>query len=467
MIDSLPHDLRAGFAEDDAAVWAAIDAEGYAELRAQERAQVAPPQEQPPLDADDIWDHRPSLAHIRDAARAGRAGPYAVLGAVLARVIAATPPTVVLPKGVGGYGSLNLYVALVGRSGQGKGTAQRIAAEIIPDDGYTEAGIGSGEGIAHLYVRRTRANSAGGGDVEQHTTSALIDVPEIDTMTALGSRQGATLLPELRKAWVGEALGFAYADPSKRLPLRGHTYRLALIAGVQPGRGGTLLGDADGGTPQRFLWLPVIDPDAPDTQPSEPAPWEWKPPRWPGCGQRTILPLCDTAKAEVDADRLVRLRGHTSTDDLDAHALLARLKVAAALAILDGRAAVIDDDWSIAAAVMAISARTRAGIAAELRRAASQRNKERGAMEAERAVVVAERTGEADTRRVCQTITRKLADAGKDGLSRSELRRTIAQRDRDHLDEALDRLTAVGEIRADAAGGGQQGQRYRLTRAAQ
>ncbi|AYF26074.1 MULTISPECIES: hypothetical protein [Micromonospora] len=53
MIDSLPDDLRAGFAEDDDAAWAAIEVQGYAELQASEAATPAvngtrPPQDQQP-----------------------------------------------------------------------------------------------------------------------------------------------------------------------------------------------------------------------------------------------------------------------------------------------------------------------------------------------------------------------------------------------------------------------------------
>ena len=41
-------------------------------------------------------------------------------------------------------------------------------------------------------------------------------VPEVDTLTALGNRQGATLMPILRSAWSGEQLSFAYADPTQK-----------------------------------------------------------------------------------------------------------------------------------------------------------------------------------------------------------------------------------------------------------
>src|SRR5258707_333753 len=85
--------------------------------------------------------------------------------------------------------------------------------------------------------------------------SALLQIREIDTWAALKDRTGSTLIPELRKLYSGEELGFGYADPDKRVLIPDHSYRACIIAGVQPGRGQALLADADGGTPQRFCWL--------------------------------------------------------------------------------------------------------------------------------------------------------------------------------------------------------------------
>src|SRR5699024_6131932 len=47
--------------------------------------------------SEDFWHSRPHLATIHQYARARRVGPWAVLGTVLARVIAATSPSAQLP----------------------------------------------------------------------------------------------------------------------------------------------------------------------------------------------------------------------------------------------------------------------------------------------------------------------------------------------------------------------------------
>lgn len=429
------------------------DPAGWLDRQRPATAPAAGPAEDQASDAD-FWTARASLARLHQFARARRAAPWATLGVVLSRVVAGTPPFVVLPALVGGHGSLNLYVAVIGPSGAGKGAAERTAADAVEVGGITTASVGSGEGIAHLYAKRTRQG------IERHTDAVLLSVPEIDTLSALGSRQGSTLLPELRRAWSGEALGFSYADPDKRLPIPGHSYRLALVVGVQPARAGGLLDDADGGTPQRMLWLPATDPRAPDVAPDEPAGLLWERPPWPHAEfgtSRVVLPVCQLARAAVDAARLARLRGQPS--DLDGHALLAQLKTAAALALLDGRPEVTEEDWQLAGVVAAVSQRTRDQVTTHIHQTERERNRRRGEAEGDRAVLVAERVEDASVQRVARWIVRKVAAAG--GVAEhTVLRRNLAGRDGRYFADAVDRLAEAGQIAAEDIEGGAR--TYRL-----
>ena len=68
-------------------------------------------------EVEGFWAARPELERLRQFARSRRVGPWAVLGHVLAISLSAIPPNVVLPPTIGDYASLNLFVALVGRSG--------------------------------------------------------------------------------------------------------------------------------------------------------------------------------------------------------------------------------------------------------------------------------------------------------------------------------------------------------------
>jgi len=395
----------------------------------------------------DFWDARPYLAHLRLFALARMCSPWAVLGVSLLRALAVVPPNVVLPGLVGGSGSLNLFAALVGRSGAGKGAAESAAADAIRWPAIYTASVGSGEGIAHQYAHR------GKDDVIMDRFSVLFTCPEVDTLAALGSRQGATLLTQLRSAFSGERLGFGYADALKRIPIERHGYRLGLICGVQPEKAGPLINDSDGGTPQRFIWLRATDPAITATPPEQPAPWPFKTPEWNllpvdlNDGGRRRIPVPDQVADLVRNSAAARARDEG--DALDGHALFAREKVAYALAVLDGRAVMTDEDWQLSGVVMAVSDRTRAGIQNTLTIKERQAEEGRKAVIAGRAVATDEAVIEAATRRVVANIRRYLAADLEIGWS--DLRRKVG-RDVAYLGEAVHRLAAIGDIRDERDG---------------
>lgn len=389
--------------------------------------------------AIEFWSARPILTHIHDFAHARRVSPWAVLGVTLARVIVMTPFTVKLPPIVGGEASLNLFVGLVGISGSGKGAAEAVAAEAVPIALMPETQtVGSGEGIAHAY----KINKKGVPEWRNDHHSALFSVPEIDSLAAQASRRGSTTMPELRRAWSGETLGFAYADPTRRVPIERHQYRLCLIAGIQPGRGGALLSEDEvaGGTPQRFLWLPAVDPDIPDVRPPCPQAWQWTPPRTDGVQRMTV---CEVACQMIDAAALARARGQAGA--LDGHLLLTQLKTAAALAIIEGRWNVNDDDWHLAGVIVEQSTRVREGIIEELRKKQREVNKARAEAEATRAVIV-ERAREDNTiQRACRNLTKRLKNGQEwtEGRLKNTLRKGEA---RAAFDDALDLLHAAAQV---------------------
>lgn len=420
-------------------------------------------------DPTTFWSLRPELGHLHDYARARRASPWAVLGTALVRVTCAVGPTLVLPPIIGGPASLNMFAALVGPSGAGKDAAESAAAEALDltmGSPFTTLRLGSGEGIAHSYVRGRRGNHDLGEPprvIEQHTVSVLFVVPEVDTLAALGDRRGATLMPELRDAWTGKQLGFAYADPEKRLPVGAHAYRMGLVLGVQPSRAGALLNDREGGTPQRFMWLPAVDTDAPDVAPAEPVTsWDWRSPALPRSDARglRVMSVCAEAWEAIDRAALERLRGHR--DALDGHALLARLKIAAALALLAGRAEVTSDDWALSDRVMRVSDRTRASVLDQLNRDQSESNKRRGEAEGERAAIASEVMDKRAQQRVARKLTKALSEA-TGWLSHAELRRVLASRDRHYFDAAIAALVTAGQATEETVDyQGQPGHRYRI-----
>jgi hypothetical protein len=426
------------------------------------------------IDEEAFWSARPELAQLRDFARSRRVGPWSMFGAVLARAVAVVPPSVVLPDLRGSYGSLNLFTAVVAPSGKGKGTSESAAEDALRTDPEVHTATpGSGEGILKEYAYKKRTEQV---DVRN---SVMFSVPEIDSLAALKSRSGSTLMPELRKAWMGEQLGFGYAAEDKKFAIKRHRYRMAMMVGVQPGRSQTLFEDADGGTPQRFLFFPTTDPDRPKQRPQNPG--ALKLPRWPGgvlvaegreidakpgdasdetvmsfdlqelrLAERAdpdgfhVLGVAQVIEDAIDAETEADLDGDYS-DDLDSHGTMMRLKVAAVLMWLNGRTdEITEDDWRLAGIVKAVSDRTRAQTVGDLRNRADRANDARAKAEARREVVRTDEVTEHRIARAVDLVRKHVQQAGR--MSRKAGRTKLKNDLRDHYDEAVDRLVAAGVV---------------------
>ena len=457
--------LAAGKGVDDLVLVSPVEVAALAAIRGADTDQRGTYTE------DEFWLSRPELRHIQLFARARRAAPWAVLAVVLTRVVAGTSHLITIPPLIGGEVSLNIYIALVGKSGSGKDTAMAAGADAIRLNGvpFDEVTPGSGEGIAHAFMRHCKPHIAvdeHGRSREttfkQYNTNALFIAAEIDSLAAMKNRNSSTIMPELRRAWMGDRLGFQYVDPEKRMPMPKHCYRLCLMVGVQPDKAAPLLDDAAGGTPQRFIWVQVTDPAMPDARPAEPPSPLWVHPAAPNGRQQ--IDICARAKHEIDAAHLARCRG--DGDALDGHLLLCQLKTAVALALLNGRIDVTDDDWRLAAAVMAHSNRVRDAVVTQLAQRRADANHGRAIDEADRAVTVEEHTSAAAVQRVSARVIDRLRRRS-DWMTTAEVRRDTASRDRKWVDEALEHAVMAGQVEVQettrtASGYGGDGRRFRM-----
>lgn len=408
-----------------------------------------------PADTE-FWAAREELCHIHTCALARRVSPWATLGVVLCRVIAAVPPRVVLPPIVAGRGSLNLFVGLVGAPGSTKGGSTLVAGEAVRlgngSHAFDRHTLGTGQAIAHAYGRRVK------DEIERHSESALFTIEEIDALSSTNRQIGSTLFSELRKLYMGEPLGAMYVDLQKRVEIAAHSYRAGLIAHIQPQRAGPLLDDADGGLPQRFVWLPTPYPH-PDVPPAMPElPWTWNAPRdLRGIGAAWAeLKVCAIAEREIDAAALARARGEG--DPLDGHRLFAQEKIAAALGILAGRVEISDEDWQLSAEIMAVSDFTRANVQRVLAERKRSANHDRAEGEAARAVVVEDALDAHAVERVSKGLLAKIPRA-PEWISYSRLRRQVHHRSRDYFDEAIDALSKARKVIPDDSGRGMRFQR--------
>lgn len=388
---------------------------------------------------DAFWAARPVLQRVLTLARARGVGPWAVLGAAMARAIATIPPEITLPGIVGSRMSLNLFVALVGPSGGGKGAAEATALEAFTLPHVDIVALGSGEGVS-----RTFRPIGTKPDDPNPVTKAIFSAAEIDTVAAIASRQGSTLSAELRKLYSGEQLGFANAGKETRNIVAAGSYRACLTIGVQPLRSHTLLGASDGGLPQRFVWLPVSDPDAPDEPPADPGKWKINRPSWlRAVGTTVDLIVPDAATKAIRTHRLAVLREDPNVDPLDGHALLTRLKVAAALMALEGRTVVSDADWKLAGYVMDVSNYTRERCQRALVEQSRNANIAKALSLADRDEIISDRKLQRCKDGVLRTLSRT---PGGRTVPHNQLRRSLKSDVRDYFDAATTDLIAEGHI---------------------
>src|SRR5690606_40556041 len=104
---------------------------------------------------------------------------------------------------------INLYCELFVKSCVGKSRSAKATGDVNKIDGSEHwQSLRSGEGLVAAYVQKQQ------GQVVQVARSAVIEMDEVDRLTSLGNRQGATILSTLRTAWFGGSLGGRSASGS-------------------------------------------------------------------------------------------------------------------------------------------------------------------------------------------------------------------------------------------------------------
>ncbi|MFW2239258.1 hypothetical protein ACVH9Z_34275 [Rhodococcus opacus] len=321
---------------------------------------------------DEVFWIRPELKHIYDTALAIGRSPWGLFGMVLLRTSCDIPPGVVLPNLTGAVGSLNLFVALLGKSGSGKSATISAGRECIHFPRPVPlVPPGSGHAIAHHFGKRNIKEDR----VEGIRESVLIAVDEISALRAEFRNPTSTFKSQALSSFTGAPLGGSYVDKSKSVPIEGHRYRLCIVVGVQPGNADVLFDDADSGWPQRFLWFPVRESGVKrDRSLVKPAQLLYEgpedlvdPSRLNLLGdillesEMKVLDIPDEAREAVyEADEA------EDGDELDGHALFMRLKIAAVLMWMSGRRGEVSlEDWELAGIVMAKSDATREAVRKE------------------------------------------------------------------------------------------------------
>jgi hypothetical protein len=379
---------------------------------------------------DWFWNSREDLTTIRQWAQAQMVSPWALLGEVIADVVARVPPTFVLPDIIVGYGSLNMLLAITGSSGAGKGGAAsvaRLAISIDEPEGPDgkpfnpfmvpeRIPIGSGEGLVKNYGHRAD------GQTVQHAFTSIPTAYEIDTLQAIMGRGSETLSSQMRHFYSGEQLGFGYSDVSKRIFIKSFMYRGVFIGGVQPERSAIIVHDNGSGFSQRWLFLDATDPWAPDVIPPRPEPIKWTLPR----GLYDLdhdagvpLEVMDVCGMAVDEIREARRDGRKGKGDpFRSHFLHTQEKFAAGLAVLAMRTALTEEDWRLAAYAMERSESLRELCLAALRKQKLVTVREEGRMDGYRHIASEDVKARTENKRLENLILKHVPDSGRKSIGK-------------------------------------------------
>lgn len=343
----------------------------------------------------DLWASRPVLQHIQSLARARMVGPYAVLAYMVAEAVATIPPYITLEPIIGGRGSLNMCIAITGRSGAGKGTAAAAARGrrdlLLPSRSRRPSPPSGPVKASHAPTGPGARPPTGPTQV----TAAIFSAEEIDTWAAIASRSGSTLSAEVRKMFSennsdsATRQGHPQRRRSAHLPRPGRRRRPTRAVRPYPRRrrrrlAATILvgtrirsgrarrsASGAGALPrtERGWHLEVSSGNLPNGH----------------------LEIPDEARTVIVRARQAVLREEPDADPLAAHALLTRLKIAAGLMALDGRAWITVEDWHLAGELMEVSDSTRDRCRRALTDRSRRANTARALATVEREEIAAER----------------------------------------------------------------------------
>jgi hypothetical protein len=390
-----------------------------------------------------FWSSRPVLCSLYANARRLTVSPWALLGEAVLRALQTIPPEVQY-ESYRGRAPLNLAAVLLGPTGAGKSIIASALDQSLPFIGavgdivkFYAVEVGSGEAIAEQYARR-----AGKGDESEADADGLVwsrrdiafSFDEVGRLEKLGARQGATVLEYTKTAISGGRLGRALAGRGG-VELPQGAYRFTATIAAQPERCEVLLNadEVAGGLPGRLLWLSSIDPLARGEHDRSPVePYMVKTVAWETVKTIRALPEMDEAHRES------AFAAHEgSRDPLEGHELLARAKVAVALARLESRPYLTKEDWHLSGIVIEHSRRARSVAVGALAARSERSAGVRGFLEGVRAA----EADDARDGRLRERARARIVTLTSEGVTdRRELRSRLSRPQREYLDDILDDL---------------------------
>lgn len=244
-------------------------------------------------------------------------------------------------------------------------------------------------------------------------------------------------------ATIGQANG---RDDTTRIVSAG-TYRLGMVVGFQPHTALPLLTDTATGTAQRFTWVSAADRTMPDEHVTHPGPLAVDLSAGEFKARTGIMSFPGPIIAELRRDHIAKTRGELVVDERNSQGPLSRAKMAALLALLNGRMDVTTDDWELACVMWKTSCRVRDHVteqgAAEKARQAELIADARVQLEERKAAAVNGVDAKLD--RLAVTLADRVVESG--GMKRGDARRGMPSRDRHLYEQVVERAMDSGLLR--------------------
>jgi hypothetical protein len=412
--------------------------------------------------AEEFWTSREVLKFVKLIANKRRKSPYAILGWLFVEMLSRISYSTNYVTAVG-KASLNMILLISGPTGGGKSVTRKIAKEVFDFDGLSISTpeplqAGSGEAIADSFFEfRPEIDQDG----KSHLVEDWVNLnhcrifynDEISYHKGKAHQNSSTLEATYLSSYSGDALGRVLAGNRGREVPAGQ-YRMITVFNSQPEhdpfRGEMVVAS---GLTSRLLNLSAVNPNARieyETARSLPEPGKFKIPRLETrfdqlAPQYLALPEMEDAHAEED------FAAHEGTRALgESHTLLTRAKVSCVLAALEGRTYLISQDWHLAGHLIDHSNDLDQKIKEVL-------NKSERALAGKSGFVLGIKMGEAEESKHDHIIERvsqrliKLAPLCDYDLKKSfrdesnaialkALRQKISSRDREYIEEALNKL---------------------------
>jgi hypothetical protein len=263
--------------------------------------------------------------------------------------------------------------------------------------------------------------------------AAIFGFDEVGMLDARQAREGATITEYMKQGCSGTSFGRVLKG-RQGVQLEPRSYRFGLFINIQPARGGLLFSQnaIAGGLPSRFLFFSTHDKLLRAER-------DFTSPRtivlphidWEGVNFIEALPVMDDLHAEEQFKA-----NEGKIEEIDSHLLLTRAKVAVALAVLDGRTSLIEEDWELSNVVIQHSKSTRQEILDALAQTSAQEITRQGRAAGIKATI----TGDVLEKKEIKKVARRILIHRANGHPETGMRRRIAKRSREYFEDAIEFL---------------------------